>query len=72
MQQDSFKICNLCSKEADIYLMNFGVNHATSAEATQIDFFGILVPFHFFYFFSKSRGHKLQENGRNNHQKVNN
>ena len=62
MQQDSYKICNLCSKEADICLMNFGVNHATSSEATQIDFFGILVnnifliffcPFHFFIFSQK-------------------
>ena len=42
VQQDSFKICNLCSKEVDICLMNFGVYHATSSEATQIDFFGIL------------------------------
>ena len=49
--------------------MNFGVNHATLTEATQIDFFGI---FFFFYFFSKSRGHRLQKNGRKNHQKVNN
>ena len=66
--------------KADICFMNFGVNHATSSEATQIVFFGILVNNIFliffvlfiFLFFSKSRGHKPQENGKNNLQKVNN
>ena len=42
VQQNSFKICNLCSKEVDIYLMNFCVNHDTASKATQIDLFGIL------------------------------